>query len=402
MERGFTYYDTLGVSQTATREEIHDAYRASVRTYHPDVNQAPYAQQFMSVLNDAWHTLSDSERRVAYDDSLNRKDTATVRGRPRVWQLLRCERCNRSDLHLRIAVFYYVWSFLVFSRLRSFAGILCTKCRSVCSVQSAAFSALLGPWALPSGLVLTAKALRAAARGGEQPPAQNALLLRHQAMALLQHEDVAGAKTALIEAQKYQRHPIVEELLHDPEILQAHAPPPPRWIQGQIVALATGPIILAVAMVVIFALFNHPKVTSAIRNAKNTQAPVSYVSSRGSFCLNEVRRTLKGPSLHTSQKQMQGLRGTCIAAAKELSPAVFEETPGNKVDEQRYAFGMYLAYGGIADIKLDRGTQGRSELNKARAEFRALAAYSPNELIRTKAADFLRSIVPWMSTQPPT
>ncbi|HEY6400052.1 MAG TPA: J domain-containing protein [Blastocatellia bacterium] len=60
-------YAVLGVKRTATSNEIKSAYRRLARRYHPDVNADPAAQLTFSRINEAYHTLIDSERRKAYD-----------------------------------------------------------------------------------------------------------------------------------------------------------------------------------------------------------------------------------------------------------------------------------------------------------------------------------------------
>ena len=60
-------YAVLGVNRTATSNEIKSAYRRLARKYHPDVNSDPAAQRIFAQINEAYHTLIDSERRKTYD-----------------------------------------------------------------------------------------------------------------------------------------------------------------------------------------------------------------------------------------------------------------------------------------------------------------------------------------------
>jgi len=61
------YYDVLGVSKTATDEEIKRAYRKLARQYHPDINKAPDAEKKFAEINEAYGVLSDKEKRAKYD-----------------------------------------------------------------------------------------------------------------------------------------------------------------------------------------------------------------------------------------------------------------------------------------------------------------------------------------------
>ncbi len=61
------YYEVLGISRSASIEEIKRAYRRLARQYHPDVNKSPDAEAMFKEINEAYQVLSDPEKRAMYD-----------------------------------------------------------------------------------------------------------------------------------------------------------------------------------------------------------------------------------------------------------------------------------------------------------------------------------------------
>ena len=62
------YYETLGVSKTASADEIKSAFRKAARKYHPDVaKDKKSAEEKFKQINEAYEVLGDAEKRSKYD-----------------------------------------------------------------------------------------------------------------------------------------------------------------------------------------------------------------------------------------------------------------------------------------------------------------------------------------------
>ena len=56
-----TNFEILGIPETATPEEIKAAYRANIKKYHPDVNDAPNAAAMFRLVEQAYRELMQAQ-----------------------------------------------------------------------------------------------------------------------------------------------------------------------------------------------------------------------------------------------------------------------------------------------------------------------------------------------------
>src|SRR5881396_4049187 len=61
------YYELLGVARDASESDIKKAFRRLARELHPDVSEAPDAEERFREIVEAYEVLSNSERRELYD-----------------------------------------------------------------------------------------------------------------------------------------------------------------------------------------------------------------------------------------------------------------------------------------------------------------------------------------------
>ena len=61
------FYQVLAVPRDASQDEIQQAYRRLARTYHPDLNKDPGAEERFKDISEAYSALSDPETRRRYD-----------------------------------------------------------------------------------------------------------------------------------------------------------------------------------------------------------------------------------------------------------------------------------------------------------------------------------------------
>ncbi|MFB5645702.1 MAG: DnaJ domain-containing protein, partial [Nitrosopumilaceae archaeon] len=61
------YYEVIGVSKTASADEIKSQYRKLALKFHPDRNKSKEAAEHFKEISEAYAVLSDSEKRKIYD-----------------------------------------------------------------------------------------------------------------------------------------------------------------------------------------------------------------------------------------------------------------------------------------------------------------------------------------------
>ena len=91
---GHDYYEVLHVPPHAGDEVIQSAYRALAKQYHPDTDLPSASVEMMKLINEAYATLSDGERRRRYD-------ARRLKNRPR--KVHRGERRRAADRSLDLA-----------------------------------------------------------------------------------------------------------------------------------------------------------------------------------------------------------------------------------------------------------------------------------------------------------
>lgn len=61
------YYEVLGVSRDASKEDIKKSFRKLAREFHPDVSKHDDAEDKFKEINEAYEVLSDDDKRSRYD-----------------------------------------------------------------------------------------------------------------------------------------------------------------------------------------------------------------------------------------------------------------------------------------------------------------------------------------------
>ena len=77
------YYEMLGVSKTATDDELKKAYRQLAKKYHPDAHEGEdkkAAEEKFKEVSQAYSVLSDKQKRAQYDQFGSNFESAGFNG----------------------------------------------------------------------------------------------------------------------------------------------------------------------------------------------------------------------------------------------------------------------------------------------------------------------------------
>lgn len=123
------YYESLGVSRTASADEIKKAFRKLAREYHPDVaKDKKKAEERFKEINEAYEVLSDPDKRKKYDElGAHWKSGAEFRPPPGFGgfsggQTSRGGRMNEEEFHFGGTGFSDFFEQLFGSRMRGGFG----------------------------------------------------------------------------------------------------------------------------------------------------------------------------------------------------------------------------------------------------------------------------------------
>lgn len=65
------YYEILGLTKTATKQQIKEAYKKAALQYHPDKNQgSKTAEEKFKLVNEAYQILSNAQKKYIFDQKL--------------------------------------------------------------------------------------------------------------------------------------------------------------------------------------------------------------------------------------------------------------------------------------------------------------------------------------------
>jgi hypothetical protein len=121
-------YRLLGVSPSASRDEILAACRRLARTFHPDRNASPRATDEMRVVNAVRQLMADPDARAEYDVARRRWYSAALQPPPAAlaWAPTSTDHARPTPMRYALAAWVGIRAALV-----ALAPPRCSRCRTV-------------------------------------------------------------------------------------------------------------------------------------------------------------------------------------------------------------------------------------------------------------------------------
>jgi len=301
------YYNILGVSQTATRQEIKKAYRGLIQKYHPDKNpNDPKALEYTKLLNEAYSVLINPLKRKEYDNLLSLRNAyqeqrdytqrteATAEARTEAAAEVRhykCEKCGRQDSSLRVSIFLGVLSLFVVTYKKAYAYILCAKCRIKYSLLFNLEVFLLGWWGFPWGPVYSIEALFENMKGGEQPKRNNEALLNVLAYDFYQQGRYSDAYECMQESIKVEQSKEKEEFINYLKSVSFK-----QKSQTFADKFFYKPIFYNIALILLLTYFSYAILSSPIGNTSSTYRTQSYPPPSSYLPLSPQKSEMVAPA----------------------------------------------------------------------------------------------------------
>ncbi|WP_430471595.1 J domain-containing protein [Thalassospira lucentensis] len=180
------YYNSLGVSPDATKEQIKKIYRSLAKIYHPDINDDPHAAEKFKKIAEAYEILINDDLRARYD-RLSEEVTSVAPEEParEKVQPIRCSTCEKVTAQPRFLVFRSVVSYVFATQTNPVSGIFCSSCAKKKALKASAIASVFGWWGVPWGPINTIKEVIRNSLGGEKNPDIDEKLLWQNAVAFL-------------------------------------------------------------------------------------------------------------------------------------------------------------------------------------------------------------------------
>ena len=216
----FGYYAGLGVDQSATSDEIKQAFKAKVKRSHPDRNPAPDAAREFQFINEAYEVLVDTKARAKYDARSYGPPDKNAPPFAGTAEPVACAVCHRVTAQPRYVIYRRAVSAGFVTRRSAQQNVFCSECGAKCAYRASAKTWMLGWWGIPWGPIYSVQAIFSNLTGGEMPPLNNLRILARQAryFASILRTDLARAiaRDALMFGYRIPKY----ERMLDPETCQ--------------------------------------------------------------------------------------------------------------------------------------------------------------------------------------